>query len=283
MTAVTSGTEIVELASGVYARLHEGLTNAGVIVGDDGVLIIDSLRVPSFARDLIEDVRHLSDKPIRYVIDTHSHWDHSWGNEEFPDSTIIGHANCRSEMLDLEALDRWREKVVASREPWSEEVKTVRVTPPSVTFDTTMQLYFGGRRIDLRYLGRAHTSGDLFLHLPDDGLVFTGDVAQDRGVPFMLDGYIQDWVRTDDRLLELDAERFVSGHGPVGERPALVEARDFIAALASATERAIEDGQDEPAVRANVTAELRERFGGWRGFDRVEESVGYAFRQITGA
>ena len=97
MIAVTPGAEIVELAGGVYARLHEGLTNAGVIVGDDGVLVIDSLRVPSFARDLIQDVRHLSDKPIRYVIDTHSHWDHSWGNEEFPDSTIIGHANCRSE------------------------------------------------------------------------------------------------------------------------------------------------------------------------------------------
>ncbi len=99
----------------------------------------------------------------------------------------------------------------------------------------------------------------------------------------MLDGYIQDWVGTDDRLLELEAERFVSGHGPVGERAALVEARDFIAALASATERAIEDGQDEPTARAKVTAELRERFGGWRGFDRVEESVGHAFRQITGA
>ena len=73
------------------------------------------------------------------------------------------------------------------------------------------------------------------------------------------------------------------GFAPAQRAGALVEAREFIAALASATERAIEDGQDEPAVRANVTAELGERFGGWRGFDRVEESVGYAFRQITEA
>ena len=81
MTA-TPGTEIIELETGVYARLHEGLTNAGIIVGDAGVLVIDSLRVPSFARDLIQDVRHITVKPVQYVINTHAHWDHSWGNEE---------------------------------------------------------------------------------------------------------------------------------------------------------------------------------------------------------
>ena len=98
----TPGTELIELETGVFARLHEGLTNAGIIVGDDGVLVIDSLRVPSFARDLILDVRHITDKPIQYVVDTHSHWDHSWGNEEFPEATIIGHDNCYREMVDVE-------------------------------------------------------------------------------------------------------------------------------------------------------------------------------------
>ncbi len=281
MAAVTPGTEIVELTTGVYARLHEGLTNAGIIVGDDGVLVIDSLRVPSFARDLIADVKHLTDKPITHVVDTHSHWDHSWGNEEFPDATIIGHENCRAEMLDLEALDRWRDKVVGSNERWSEEAKGVRVTPPNLTFESSMQLYFGGRRIDLCYLGRAHTSGDLFVHLPDDGLLFTGDVAQDGGIPFMLDGYIEDWVGTGARLLELDCERFMAGHGPVGERPAIAESAQFINALAAGTKQAVAEGQDEATAAAGVTEALSERFGGWRGFERVEESVAFAFREIT--
>ena len=98
----TPGTEIVELETGVFARLHEGLTNAGIIVGDDSVLIIDSLRVPSFARDLIKDVKDITDKPIKFVIDTHSHWDHSWGNQEFPEAAIIGHENCYTEMIDVE-------------------------------------------------------------------------------------------------------------------------------------------------------------------------------------
>jgi glyoxylase-like metal-dependent hydrolase (beta-lactamase superfamily II) len=278
----TGDTQIVELATGVYARLHEGLTNGGIIVGDEGVLLVDSLRVPSFARRLIEDVRKLTDKPIRYVIDTHSHWDHSWGNEEFPDSTIIGHANCRAEMLDLEAREWWMNRVVSSGESWSEEAKTVNVTPPNLTFDEKMSLYFAGRRIDLLYLGRAHTSGDVFIHLPDDRLLFTGDVAQDGGVPFMLDGYLEDWVGTDTRLTELDCERFMAGHGPIGEPPALLEARDFIATLVEGTRAAIADGQDRAAAAARVTASMSERFGGWRGFDRVRDSVAYAYDQIRG-
>lgn len=278
----TPGTQIVELTSGVYARLHEGLTNAGILIGDDSVLVIDSLRVPSFARDLIQDVKHLTDKPIQYVVDTHSHWDHSWGNEEFPNSTIIGHTNCRTEMLDLDAREWWMNRVVSANDPWSEEAKGVRITPPDLTFDTSMSLHFGGRQVELLYLGRAHTSGDIFIHLPDDRLVFTGDVAQDGGVPFMLDGYPKDWVETDSRLADLPIDRFVSGHGPVGDHAALVEAREFIHTMMGGTERAIADGQDEATAAKSVTAAMGERFGGWRGFERVEESAAYAYRKIAG-
>ena len=276
----TGDTEIIELTTGVYARLHEGLTNAGIIVGDDGVLLIDSLRVPSFGRDLIADVKKLTDKPIRYVVDTHSHWDHSWGNEEFPDSTIIGHVNARAEMLDVEAQRWWLDRVVTANDPWSEEAKTVTITPPNLTFEDRMSLHFGGRRIDLIYLGRAHTSGDIFIHLPDDGLLFTGDVAQDGGVPFMQDGYLKDWVGTDTRLAEIPHERFMSGHGPIGEPAAIAEARDFIIALVDGVESAIADGQDRDTAAASVTAAMTDRFGGWRGFERVEESAAYAYDQI---
>lgn len=277
----TPGTEIVELTDGVFARLHEGLTNAGILIGDDSVLVIDSLRVPSFGRDLIKDVKHLTDKPIQYVVDTHSHWDHSWGNEEFPDSTIIGHTNCRTEMLDLEAREWWMERVVSANDPWSEEAKGVRITPPDLTFDTSMSLYFGGRQVDLVYLGRAHTSGDIFIHLPEEKLLFTGDVAQDGGVPFMLDGYAKDWVETDSRLAELPVERFMAGHGPIGEQSAILEARDFIHTMVGGVEQGIADGQDEATVAKGVTEAMTGRFGGWRGFERVEESVAYAYRQIS--
>ena len=283
MVESTPGTTIVELADGVFARLHEGLTNAGIIVGDDGVLVIDSLRVPSFARDLIADVKRLTPKPIRWVVDTHSHWDHAWGNEEFPDATIIGHDNARAEMLDVDLVEWWRERAATSGMPWSDEAKTVQVTPPSLTFDESMRLFLGNRELHLRWFGRAHTSGDIFVHLPEENLLFTGDVAQDGGVPFIQDGYVRDWVGTDGRLLELEPERFVSGHGPIGSFDALIDARDFIAMLAMGVQNAIVDGQDEATAGARVAEAMRERFGGWRGFERVEDSARYAYRQMKAA
>ena len=279
--ATTPGTELIELETGVFARLHEGLTNAGIIVGDEGVLVIDSLRVPSFARDLIQDVRHITDKPIQYVVDTHSHWDHSWGNEEFPEATIIGHENCYSEMVDVEWNERWRESVMNSGDPWSEEAGLVTITPPNLTFETSMRLYFGGRELHLRYLGRAHTGGDIHIHLPDDSIVFCGDVAQDGGVPYLGDCYPEEWPDTDDRLVQLPVERFVSGHGPVGEPSALADARDFIHELFGSLKAAIRDGRDERDAASSTVATLTPRYGGWRSFERLEETLPEVYRKLT--
>ena len=144
MSLIPDG-EIIELDNGIYARLHEGLTNSGIIVGDTSVLVIDSLRMPSFARSLIEDVRKVTAKPVKYVIDTHSHWDHSWGNQEFPEAAIIGHENCYTEMVDVEWNDEWKTKILSSGDPWSDEANVVTITPPDVTFQDNMKLHFGGR------------------------------------------------------------------------------------------------------------------------------------------
>lgn len=269
----TPGTEIVELEAGVYARLHEGLTNAGIIIGDDSVLVIDSLRVPSFARDLIQDVKTITEKPIGFVIDTHSHWDHSWGNEEFPEATIIGHKNCYAEMIDMEWNEEWRKKVVSSNDPWSEEGNLVNITPPNMTFETSMQLYFGGREIDLKYFGRAHTSGDIYIHLPKEKIVFTGDVAQDGGVPYLGDCYPADWPETDNQLASLPIERFMSGHGPIGDHNALVEAKNFIHTLVDSLKHAIADGQDSLEASKYVINEMSPKYGDWRSFDRIGENL----------
>ena len=277
----TSGTEIIEVANGIFARLHDGLTHAGILVGEDSVLVIDSLRVPSFARELISDVKLITNKPIKYVIDTHAHWDHSWGNEEFPEATIIGHDNCYSEMVDVEYTEQWRSQIITSGDPWAEEAKLVNVTPPNLTFESKMSLYFGGRELRLLYLGKAHTSGDIYIHVPSEKLLFTGDVIQDRRVPYLGDSYPGDWPETDKQISSIPIDRFISGHGPIGTHQDLLEACDFIYQLVGNTKDSIHQGSSAAKAVSEVLGDMRDRFGDWVGFDTIEERFPEIFRKLS--
>ncbi|MDP6716579.1 MAG: hypothetical protein QF368_18410, partial [SAR202 cluster bacterium] len=173
-----------------------------------------------------------------------------------------------------------REKVIAANDPWSEEAHIVNITPPNLTFETSMQLRFGGRAIDLKYFGKAHTSGDIFIFLPEEKIAFTGDVAMDRGVPFLGDSYPAEWPGTDDRLVELPIERFVAGHGPIGDHDALLQARDFIHSLVANLKTAIQDGQDEGAASATVSDALNSQFGDFRGIEGLKDNLPEVYRKL---
>ena len=272
---MTSNSEvkIVELSNGVFARLHNNLTNAGIIVGDDSVIVIDSLRVPSFARDLIKDVKHITNKPISHVIDTHSHWDHSWGNQEFPSAAIIGHDNCLKEMIDPKWNEQWRSKVVSSNESWSEEAKTVTITPPNITFSNSMYMEFGLHKIRIKFLGKAHTSGDIFIYLPDAKVLFTGDVAQNQGIPFFGDSYQNEWIQTSESMADISINAFMSGHGPIGAQKDLSDAKDFIQALIKNIMNSKSNGLGKDQTASIATNELKPRFGHWRKFEILSDGI----------
>ena len=277
----TAEVKIVELSNGVFARLHNNLTNAGIIVGDDSVIIVDSLRVPSFARDLIKDVKHITNKPISHVIDTHSHWDHSWGNQEFPTATIIGHDNCLKEMIDSNWNEQWRSKVISSNESWSEEAKTVSITPPNLTFSDSMNMEFGSHKIHIKFLGKAHTSGDIFIYLPDDQVLFTGDVAQNQGIPFFGDSYPNDWIQTSESMANISVNSFMAGHGPIGSQKDLSDAKDFIQALIQDIKSSKNDGIDKDQTASIVTNNLKSRFGHWRKFELLPDGIADIYDRLV--
>ena len=149
-----------------------------------------------------------------------------------------------------------------------------------MTFETSMQLYFGGRELDLKYFGRAHTSGDIYIHLPKEKIVFTGDVAQDGGVPYLGDCYPVDWHDTDNKLAALPIERFMSGHGPIGDHKALEGARDFIHNLVDSVKSAIADGQNSVQASESVIAQLTPEYGNWRSFDRIGENLTSVYEKL---
>ncbi len=241
-----------ELADGVYFAIGTGsmtvMSNNLVIINDDHVMVVDSSVTPAAARGLVEGIKTLTDKPIKYVFNTHYHFDHAHGNQIFGDDVeIIGHDFVRT-MLSSDVLDQRtnrsftqgipdqieqmrtrlgqttdtadRERMEAQLQiqeaHWAAIQETVP-TPPNVTYSDTMTLVKGGREVQLHFPGPGHTGGDTLVFLPEERIVFTGDffVGSPQGgrLPYMGDGYVEEWPASLDRLRALEFDVMVPGHG----------------------------------------------------------------------
>jgi cyclase len=247
---IVSGAHRFEkVADGVYYATASGTMTVGanspIIVTDTEAIVIDSEITPAAARALIADLKAVTDKPVKYVIDSHYHYDHAFGNQVFgPDVQIIGHENTRKRLLGntmeqytyLSSVEPVPARVAALREriaketdpqqkallerqvanslAYLEQVKEIKVTPPGVTLDRRMTLYRGGREIRLMYFGRGHTDTDLVVYLPKEKIVCTGDLMESV-ISYMGDAFATDWPATLDRLMELDFDTVMPGHGVV--------------------------------------------------------------------
>jgi cyclase len=203
---------MIEVADGVhaYVQLPGGwcVSNAGAIVGDDGALVIDTLSTESRARRLVAAVDALVPGPRRVVVNTHDHGDHHFGNHLFGQAAVVvGHELARSGMIGtgLALTGLW------PRVDWGD----VRVSPPTMTFTDRLAVYVGGRRVELMHLGPAHTTNDVVVWLPDERVLFTGDVVLSGATPFVLTGSIRGSLEVVDALSRLGARTVVCGHGPV--------------------------------------------------------------------
>lgn len=235
-----------EVRNGIYlaqttARVFN--SNALVIVNEADVVVVDSHVTPAKARDLIASIKELTPKPITALINSHFHWDHAHGNQEFPDVPIIGHEYTHRKLstapLDeptyrsgLEGnaatLVRVKEQIAAATDDEERENLEIYLAmfaahakdfdeidpvPPDVVMNERLTLFRGDREIQILFLGRAHTGGDVAVYFPQDKLVFTGDVAF-GGPSFLGDGYVDEWPQTMENLKALDFDVFVPGHGP---------------------------------------------------------------------
>lgn len=223
-----------ELADGVFRRHYEFLRlNIGVVVGGEGVAIIDTRESHVAGRELRADVAKLTDLPIRWIVNTHHHWDHSFGNAVFEGAEIIGHHRCRARLLDdpEESREDARGWMPAER---LGEIDEVRVTPPTSSFEALHSIDLGDRTVELRHHGRAHTDNDIVAHA--GGVSFMGDLVEQGSPPVMGDGYPLEWHHT---LAAAEGEArsvIVPGHGEPGDRDWLAAQRDDMAQVAARLE-----------------------------------------------
>jgi glyoxylase-like metal-dependent hydrolase (beta-lactamase superfamily II) len=208
-----------EVADRVFVRRYEFLDQSiGAVIGEAGVVVIDTRSTGSQADELVRDLRFLTDAPVS-VVNTHHHWDHAFGNERFSAGPIWGHDRCAAALRD--GGEEMRVRVIEQLPELADELAALRIVPPDRTFDETASLDLGDRVVELRYLGHGHTDNDIVALVPDAGVLFAGDLLENDAPPSFGDSYPIAWAETvADRLLPLVRDVVVPGHG----RPA---GRDF--------------------------------------------------------
>jgi glyoxylase-like metal-dependent hydrolase (beta-lactamase superfamily II) len=224
-----------ELGAGVFARRYEPWdVTVSVVLGAKGVLVVDTRASHRQADDLLGDLRRLDPRPPRWVVNTHWHFDHTYGNARFLPAELWSHETVPA------ALHRCVQATQAGARPSDEvpadaEYAEVVITPPDHLVKERAVLDLGGRVVELVHLGRGHTDGDLVVVVPDAGVVFAGDLVEESGPPsYGDDSFPLEWPVTAGRLLALlgEGDKVVPGHGAVVDRSFVADQQKALAAVA---------------------------------------------------
>ena len=277
-------TETTELAPGVfsYVQANGGLciANAGLIAGRDAVTAIDALFSPPMTRALLDEAARVAAKPIDRLINTHHHVDHTLGNAMFPrDAEIVAHAKAKAEMerAGLRALSLIERIAPHFRGQLGGVVERL----PDTTFDGSgIELAVDDRRVRLMHFGTGHTRGDVLVYLPDERLLFTGDLAFFYVTPLAHEGHIGNWIRNVERILdEVDADVIVPGHGPVGTKDDWCVMLGYLRLVHEGARRAFDAGADEQeAIRSIDLGEYAE----WVEAERIAPNVARCHAEFRG-
>ncbi|PYV13852.1 MAG: hypothetical protein DMG07_13245, partial [Acidobacteria bacterium] len=245
------GAEVVRLAEGVYARIAEpdgeAVGNAGFVVLESGVLVFDTHATPGAGEALRAEVRKVTNLPIRFVVNSHFHPDHTHGNQAFSaggTADVLASTQTRRDILqkDIPAMNR---SLAVVREQLARLQKDLLAARTSADYATlrdqiAQRQKFLDRMVGL--LGRGHTDGDVVLVLPDTKIAFAGDLFFNSALPAAQDAFLLDWSETLGALLDLDVETFVPGHGPVGTRADVQRFRRYLDDLRSLVEPSVAKG-----------------------------------------
>jgi glyoxylase-like metal-dependent hydrolase (beta-lactamase superfamily II) len=235
-----------EIGRGLYAFTAEGDPNSGVIVGDDGVIVVDAQATPMLAGQVIERVRQVTDKPIKYVVLSHYHAVRVLGASAYGAQEIVASDTCRA-MIAERGKEDWDSEYGRFPRLFRGAEAIPGLTWPTVTFRRSMTLYLGRRRVDLLHIGRAHTAGDIIAHVPDANVVFSGDIVEYKSACYCGDAHFTDWPATLDNLAELKANALVPGRGAALTTPQMVAegielTTDFLSTLFGSVKDSVAKG-----------------------------------------
>ena len=255
-----------------YAYTAEGDPNTGVIVGDDAVMVIDTQATPAMARDVIKHIRSVTDKPVKVVVLSHYHAVRVLGASAYEPEHIIASRDTYDLIVERGEADKASE--IGRFPRLFRDVQSVPpgMTWPTITFSGAMSIWLGKLEVQLLQVGRGHTKGDTIAWLPEQKILFSGDLVEFDATPYAGDAYFQDWPKTLDKLAAMKPKALVPGRGAALTTPEAVAAglkgtRDFIADVWASVEAGVAAGKDLNAVYKETVAKLRPKYGHWVIFD----------------
>jgi glyoxylase-like metal-dependent hydrolase (beta-lactamase superfamily II) len=238
-------------------RFNQGyMINSTVIVGDKGVILVDSGGSDEVGRHIATAVRRITDKPVTHVVNTHHHGDHYLGNVAFEGATVISSELCRR--MVLETGSEWlgiMERDIGRKLPGTKPLAAGVTYPEGARTEAVIQ----GVRVVFWVPRGSHTIGDLMVHLPDDDVLVAGDVLVSRVVPTLQDGFLKNWIRTLDEIQALGVAHFVPGHGDVMTRRDVTALHDAMLRFYSGVKEGFRAGQSDGEIRNSLDLSIWEK------------------------
>ena len=277
--------ELKQIGPGIYAAIdgpeHKAGSNAGFIIGDDGVLVVDAFFTTDAARALIGEIRRLTPKPIRYVVNTHYHADHTGGDQALRDAgaVIIAHKNVRG-WVRVNNINLFGDRSTPELKARIEALPL-----PDVTTDKDLTIWLGSRKVVVKTV-IGHTGGDLTVFAPDAKVLFTGDMLWRKIPPNLIDGSVREWLASDAEFLAMpDASHmtFVPGHGDVAEAKDVAGFRAYLIDLRRLVTEERKAGLKDDALVQSVAPKLRAAHPDWTISDRaIAAEVKYMEQELAG-
>ena len=272
-------TEMVKLSDEVYAYIQAkgtmGVSNAGLIAGEKHAAIVDTLSTVSMTEAFLKEVRNVTNKSIKYLINTHCHGDHCWGNHLLPEAVSISHNHCRKEMIQRGQPDPKKWAVLDPEKDFTGACYTLT----DVTFDHALTIHLDSREIHLLYYGYAHSEGDILVYLPEERIAFCGDFLFLYSTPAGQRAFFAGWIEALNKIAELDVRIYVPGHGPPCDREGLIKCREYLMLIYNESRRTYEAGV--PPREAAIGMPLGE-FKQWAEPERILGNVDRLYQEFRG-
>ena len=276
-----------QIGTGLYACTAEGDPNTGIIVGDDGVMVIDAQATPAMAEDVIARVAKVTDKPVKYLLLSHFHAVRTLGASAFKGVEILASDTTRDLIAERGKEDM--ESEIARFPRLFRSAETIPgLTWPTITFPDQTSVWLGRREVRIMHLGRGHTAGDVIAIVPDAGVVFSGDLVEYKSACYCGDAHFTDWLATLDHLAEMQADVLMPGRGTALTTPEMVKegielTSDFIATLYSSVQESVAKGRSLKEAFDFVRLTMDPKFKGFAIYEHcLPFSVSRAYDEARG-